>query len=94
MRKPSGVWAPSFLLTILVLTFFFAILYSASTLFGVLTRSPIAAILLTCAVWFLLFITGILHLVFETARGMDYFVMALMVAAARADFTMLPMTKG
>ena len=43
----SGVWATGFLVMILVITFFFAILYSVSTLFGVLTRSPIVAILLT-----------------------------------------------
>lgn len=67
----SGVWAPTFLLTVLVLTFFFAILYSVSALFGVLTRSPIAAILLTCAAWFLLFIVGVLHNVFETFRAID-----------------------
>ena len=33
----SGVWATPFSLSIFVLTFFFAILYSASTLFAVLT---------------------------------------------------------
>ena len=51
----SGIWAVSFLETILVLTFVFAVLYSFSTLFGVMTRSPVAAILLTCALWVLLF---------------------------------------
>ena len=61
----SGVWAPGFLISIPVITFFFAILYSASTLFGVLTRSPIAAILLTCLVWFCLFLVGTLFSVFE-----------------------------
>jgi hypothetical protein len=66
----SGVWATSFLLSILVLTFSFAILYAASTFFGVLTRSPIASILLTCAVWFVLFIVGVLHnTVFENLRA-------------------------
>jgi ABC-type transport system involved in multi-copper enzyme maturation permease subunit len=61
----SGVWAPGFLLSIPVITFFFAILYSVSTLFGVLTRSPIAAILLTCLVWFCLFLVGLLFSIFE-----------------------------
>lgn len=47
----SGIWATGFLLTIFVLTFAFAILYAVSTLFGVLTRSPIVAILMTALVW-------------------------------------------
>jgi hypothetical protein len=68
----SGVWASSFLLSVFVLTFFFAILYSASTFFGVLTRSPIASILLTCAAWFVLFIVGFLHnSVFENLRAVS-----------------------
>jgi ABC-type transport system involved in multi-copper enzyme maturation permease subunit len=54
----SGVWAYGLLLTVFVITFFFMILYAVSTLFGVLTRSPIASILMTCGVWFLLFIVG------------------------------------
>src|SRR5262249_22644763 len=37
----SGIWAPGFLLIIFILTFEFAIFYSVSTLFGVLTRSPV-----------------------------------------------------
>jgi ABC-type transport system involved in multi-copper enzyme maturation permease subunit len=55
----SGVWATGFLWTILIITFFFAILYTVSTLFGMLTQSPIAAILLTCGAWFFLFMVGI-----------------------------------
>jgi ABC-type transport system involved in multi-copper enzyme maturation permease subunit len=54
----SGIWATGFLLTILVVTFFFGILYSLSTLFGVLTRSPIVAILLTCGLWFVFYAVG------------------------------------
>jgi ABC-type transport system involved in multi-copper enzyme maturation permease subunit len=55
----SGIWASGFLATIVVLTYFFAILYSVSTLFGVLTRSPIVAILMTCLVWLILWVVGI-----------------------------------
>jgi ABC-type transport system involved in multi-copper enzyme maturation permease subunit len=74
----SGVWATSFLLSVFVLTFFFAILYSASTFFGVLTRSPIASILLTCATWFVLFIVGFLHsAVFENLRALSRTAQAL-----------------
>ncbi|HEV3263223.1 MAG TPA: ABC transporter permease [Gemmataceae bacterium] len=72
----SGIWTPGFLLTVFVLTFFFAILYSVSTLFGVVTRSPIVAILMTCLVWFVLWIVGVgfevietLHNLPETAQG-------------------------
>jgi ABC-type transport system involved in multi-copper enzyme maturation permease subunit len=54
----SGIWYPGFLATILVLTFFFAILYTISTLFGVLTRSPTIAIVMTCLVWLLLWGVG------------------------------------
>ncbi len=50
----SGIWANSFLLMIFVYTFFFAILYAVSTLFAVVTRSAVVAILVTCGVWFLL----------------------------------------
>jgi ABC-type transport system involved in multi-copper enzyme maturation permease subunit len=73
----SGVWAATFLLTVFVLTFFFAILYAVSTLFGVVTRSPIAAILLTCAAWFGLFIVSALHGVFEVFRGLERTALAL-----------------
>jgi ABC-type transport system involved in multi-copper enzyme maturation permease subunit len=55
----SGIWAPGFLMTIGTLTFFFAILYSVSALFAVLTRSAIVAILVTCMAWFVLWLLGI-----------------------------------
>ena len=48
----TGMWGTSFLLSIFVLTFQFALYYSVSTLFGVLSRSPIVAILMTCLFWF------------------------------------------
>jgi ABC-type transport system involved in multi-copper enzyme maturation permease subunit len=70
----SGIWAPGFLASILVITFFFAILYSASTLFAVLTRSPIAAILLTCGVWLVFFAVGAAHSIFGFFREMDRLV--------------------
>jgi ABC-type transport system involved in multi-copper enzyme maturation permease subunit len=73
----SGVWAVSFLETILILTFFFAILYSVSTLFGVLTRSPIAAILLTVGVWAVFFIIGLIHSFMEQFRSLDRVAQAI-----------------
>ncbi len=64
----SGVWANSFLLMIFIITFFFAILYAVSTLFAVLTRSAIVAILMTCGAWFFFFIVGTLNQVYESQR--------------------------
>jgi ABC-type transport system involved in multi-copper enzyme maturation permease subunit len=64
----SGIWATGFLLTIFILTFFFAILYAASTLFSVLTRSAIASILLTCFVWFLFWLVGVIFTALDTIR--------------------------
>jgi ABC-type transport system involved in multi-copper enzyme maturation permease subunit len=64
----SGIWAPGFLLTIFTLTFFFAILYSVSTLFAVLTRTAIVSILVTCIVWFLLFVVGQAYGFFNLVR--------------------------
>jgi len=57
----SGIWANSFLLMVFVYTFFFAILYAVSTLFAVLTRSAVVAILVTCGVWVLLAIVNIMY---------------------------------
>jgi ABC-type transport system involved in multi-copper enzyme maturation permease subunit len=73
----SGLWAPTFLLMIFVLTFFFAVLYAVSALFGVLTRSPIASILLTVVFWVLLTSVTGLNAFFELRRGMDRVARAL-----------------
>jgi ABC-type transport system involved in multi-copper enzyme maturation permease subunit len=62
----SGVWANYFLLMIPTLTFFFAILYAVSTLFGVISRSPIVAILVTCLAWFLFFAAGTAYTVVDS----------------------------
>jgi ABC-type transport system involved in multi-copper enzyme maturation permease subunit len=64
----SGVWANAFLLMIFVYTFFFAILYAVSTLFAVLTRSSIVAILMTCGAWFVLFLVGLFYGLGEQQR--------------------------
>jgi ABC-type transport system involved in multi-copper enzyme maturation permease subunit len=65
----SGFWDPSFLLLIPILTFTFAILYAFSTLIAVLTRSSIAAILLTCGFAFFLFIVGAIKLELDNFRA-------------------------
>lgn len=54
----SGLWAPSFLLCIFTFTFQFAIFYAVSTLFGVLTRSAIVSILMTCLAWLIFVVVG------------------------------------
>ena len=48
----TNMWGTGFLLSIFVLTFQFALYYAVSTLFAVLSRSPIVAILMTCLFWF------------------------------------------
>jgi ABC-type transport system involved in multi-copper enzyme maturation permease subunit len=65
----SGFWDPSFLLLIPILTFTFAILYAFSTLVAVLTRSSIAAILLTCGFAFFLFVVGAIKVQLDDFRG-------------------------
>ncbi|MBA4186840.1 MAG: hypothetical protein C0467_02360 [Planctomycetaceae bacterium] len=54
----SGFWDPTFLVLIPVLTFTFAILYSISVMVGVLTRSPIVAMLATMGSMFFFWIAG------------------------------------
>jgi ABC-type transport system involved in multi-copper enzyme maturation permease subunit len=73
----SGVWGPSFLLLIPLITFYFAILYSVSTLFAVLTRSPIVAIMMTCLFATLLYAVGALHSFFEATRKQENQMRAL-----------------
>jgi hypothetical protein len=66
----SGIWSTGFLLTIFIITFFFAILYSVSTLAGVLAGSPIVSILVTCMAWFVFWAAGQLYLVPDIMREM------------------------
>lgn len=67
----TGIWAPSFLVSILTIVFYFAILYSASVFFGVLTGSPIAAILLTCLLWLSLFCINTVNTIILDVRKQD-----------------------
>ena len=55
----SGNWNPTFLLSIPFITLTFAVLYAVSTLIAVLTRSAIAAILITCAFMILVWLVGL-----------------------------------
>lgn len=66
----TGIWTHTFLLSIFVLTFFFALLYSLSTLCAVLTRSPIVSILLTCLTWgVLIFFFYIVYPAIDVSRA-------------------------
>jgi ABC-type transport system involved in multi-copper enzyme maturation permease subunit len=64
----SGIWDPTFLIVIPVLTFTFAILYAVSTLAAVVTRSPIVSILLAVGFAVFLYIVGNVKTVFDTLR--------------------------
>jgi hypothetical protein len=57
----TGIWSPHFLALIPLLTFYFAILYSVSTLVAVLTRSTLAAIIATVFAWGVFFVAGWAH---------------------------------
>ncbi len=52
----TGAWEPGIFLAVPVMVVFFSYLFSACVLFGVLTRSTIASLLLTLLVWFAVFI--------------------------------------
>ncbi len=67
----SGLWAHWMLLLVPLLAFFFAILYSVSTLFAVLTRSTVAAILVTIGAWFVFFLVGAINQFFENMAHME-----------------------
>jgi ABC-type transport system involved in multi-copper enzyme maturation permease subunit len=58
MGMRTGLWGPSFLLMIPILTFQFAIFYAVSTLAAVLTRNTIVAIMATAMFWAALFVAG------------------------------------
>jgi ABC-type transport system involved in multi-copper enzyme maturation permease subunit len=66
----SGVWKPGLLLSVPVITFFFAILYAVSALNGVVSRSAVTAIFVTCIVWFGLWILGLVYAAWDSTRGM------------------------
>ncbi|MFK7960298.1 MAG: ABC transporter permease [Phycisphaerales bacterium] len=51
-----GAWEPGLFIAVPVMVVFYSYLFGVCVLFGVLTRSTIAALLLTLLVWFMLFI--------------------------------------
>jgi ABC-type transport system involved in multi-copper enzyme maturation permease subunit len=65
----TNLWGTGFLFSIGVLTFQFAVYYAVSTLFGVLTRSPIVSILMACLFWFVfVFLIGYGYQIVDATR--------------------------
>jgi ABC-type transport system involved in multi-copper enzyme maturation permease subunit len=84
----SRLWAPGFLLSIITFTFEFAIFYAASTLFGVLTRSAIVSILMSCFLWVVLFAVGNGYQFVEAVRDLDMLPGWLTTTADVAHFVL------
>lgn len=66
----GGDWEPGIFLAVPLVVCFFSYLYAVSVLFGILTRSTIAAVLLTILVWFMVFCVDrgeVALLLFQTA---------------------------
>jgi ABC-type transport system involved in multi-copper enzyme maturation permease subunit len=61
MGLRAGIWEPAMLLSILVLTFEFALFYAVSTLLAVLTRNPVVSILGCILLWALLLPVGLAY---------------------------------
>ena len=57
----AGIWSPGILLALPSLILFFALLLAVSVCVGVLTRSAVAAMLVTVTYWAVLFIAGQMH---------------------------------
>jgi ABC-type transport system involved in multi-copper enzyme maturation permease subunit len=64
----TGLWSPGILLALPTLLLFFAMLLSVSVFTGVVTRSAVAAMLVTVASWAVLFIVGLLHMQVVASR--------------------------
>jgi ABC-type transport system involved in multi-copper enzyme maturation permease subunit len=83
----TNLWGVGFLLSIPVLTFQFAMYYAVSTLFAVLSRSPIVAILMTCLCWFVFaVIVGQLYSWIDKTRNLR----EIMEAQVEAGFGEMP----
>jgi ABC-type transport system involved in multi-copper enzyme maturation permease subunit len=64
----SGLWSHGFLLSVLIITYQFAVYYAISTLCAVWTRSPIVAILVTCFAWFVFWVIGTGYRIIDATR--------------------------
>jgi len=52
----SGTWEPRILLAVPLVTLFFSYLFSVCVLLGIVTRSPLASLLITILFWVMLFV--------------------------------------
>ena len=57
----AGIWSPGILLALPSLMLFFALLLAVSVCVGVITRSAVAAMLVTVTYWAVLFVAGQMH---------------------------------
>jgi ABC-type transport system involved in multi-copper enzyme maturation permease subunit len=67
----TGIWSPGLLYCIFGITFYFAILYACSTLFGVLTRNAIVCIVVTIVFWFVVWLIGYLYSTFTLVNNIQ-----------------------
>lgn len=67
----TGVWAPGLLYCVPGVTFYFAILYACSTLFGVLTRNAIVSIVVTIVFWFVIWLIGYVHNILTVLENLE-----------------------
>jgi ABC-type transport system involved in multi-copper enzyme maturation permease subunit len=64
----TGLWSPGILLALPTLLLFFAMLLSVSVFTGVVTRSAVAAMLVTITTWGVLFVVGLVHMQVVASR--------------------------
>ena len=64
----TGLWSPGILLALPTLLLFFALLLSVSVFTGVVTRSAVAAMLVTITTWAVLFVVGLMHMQVVASR--------------------------
>lgn len=64
----TGLWSPGILLALPTLLLFFAMLLSVSVFTGVVTRSAVAAMLVTITTWGVLFVVGLMHMQVVASR--------------------------
>jgi ABC-type transport system involved in multi-copper enzyme maturation permease subunit len=90
----GGVWEPGLFLAVPIMVCFFSYLFSVCTLLGVVTRSTVAALLLTLLFWFFVWAIGTAEntlLMFKTMqeRGVD---LAAVQAESDSNKSKLPNT--
>jgi len=67
----TGIWNTGLLTCVFGVTFYFAILYACSTLFGVLTRNAIVSIATTLVFWCALWVIGFGHNLIQRLDNAD-----------------------